>query len=478
MNSSASRSYDLLWLVLALLPLVTLSFLFAIHPQDYWWLLQVGKETLLYGAVPTRETMSWSQVGQPILYEPWLAGVIFWLAYDLGGASLTFLLRGVLIGLTYGLIWFMVRRDSGPRLATILILLMGLASSNNWEMRAQLFAYPLFACCLFSLLNWNSGNNKTLWILPVAIILWSNLHGSFLISLLLAGSAFVFGKGDRKLLGITLVLMLAGTLVNPRGIELWKHVHFMLTSPSNQLYSVEWQPPRNAGWQMNIFFAWLLVFAPLVVLSTRKLSMMEWVWFLGFGWLAVSGIRYVIWFLFLLVVLTAAPLADVTRRKLDRSVNVSSGIFNVILACLFIPLPLFYLPGLREKWWTEAPSVYAADVTPFGAVKWLEEHPEVPDPLWNDYLFGSYLLFALPSRPISLDSRFYPFPPEQMEEYVQISHGSSEWESVFQREGINLLLLSIASQPRLIENVESSDKWCEQYRDQYAIIFSRCIPIQ
>ena len=478
MNSSASRSYDLLWLVLALLPLVTLSFLFAIHPQDYWWLLQVGKETLLHGAVPTRETMSWSQAGQPILYEPWLAGVIFWLAYDLGGASLTFLLRGVLIGLTYGLIWFMVRRASGPRLATILILLMGLASSNNWEMRAQLFAYPLFVCCLFSLLNWNSGNNKTLWILPVAIILWSNLHGSFLISLLLAGSAFVFGKGDRKLLGITLVLMLAGTLVNPRGIELWKHVHFMLTSPSNQLYSVEWQPPRNAGWQMNIFFAWLLVFAPLVVLSTRKLSMMEWVWFLGFGWLAVSGIRYVIWFLFLLVVLTAAPLANVTRRKLDRSVNVSSGIFNVILACLFIPLPLFYLPGLREKWWTEAPSVYAADVTPFGAVKWLEEHPEVPNPLWNDYLFGSYLLFALPSRPISLDSRFYPFPPEQMEEYVQISHGSSEWESVFQREGINLLLLSIASQPRLIENVESSDKWCEQYRDQYAIIFSRCIPIQ
>jgi hypothetical protein len=476
MNSS-SRSYDLLWLSLALLPLVTLSFLFTIHPQDYWWLLQVGRETLLHGAVPTIETMSWSQAGQPILYEPWLAGVIFWLAYDLADASLTFLLRGLLIGVTYGLIWFMARRASGPRLATILVLLMGLASTNNWEMRAQLFAYPLFACCLYSLLNWHSGNNKTLWILPSATILWSNLHGSFLISLLLAGSALVFGKGDRKLLGITMVLMLAGTLLNPRGIDLWNHVYFMLTSPSNQLYSLEWQPPRNAGWQMNIFFAWMLLFAPLATLSPRKLSLMEWVWFLGFGWLAVSGIRYVIWFLFILAVLTAAPLADVTRNKLDRPVKVSSGVFNVILVCLFIPLPLFYLPGIREKWWAQAPPVYATDTTALTAVKWLEEHPEVPGPLWNDYLFGSYLLFALPSRPIWLDSRFYPFPPEQMEEYVQISHGSSEWDSVFRREGVNLLLLSMEGQPKLIENVESSKEWCEQYRDQYAVIFSRCTPI-
>jgi hypothetical protein len=38
-------------------------------------------------------------------------------------------------------------------------------------------------------------------------------------------------------------------------------------------------------------------------------------------------------------------------------------------------------------------------------------------------------------------------------------------------------LLSMESQPKLIENVESSDEWCEQYRDQYAVIFSRCTPI-
>jgi hypothetical protein len=65
-----------------------------------------------------------------------------------------------------------------------------------------------------------------------------------------------------------------------------------------------------------------------------------------------------------------------------------------------------------------------------------------------------------------------------MDEYVRISQGSSDWETVFQDEGINLLLLSLARQPRLIENVEASNAWCEQYRDKYAIIYSRCEPIQ
>src|SRR5690349_23693416 len=138
--SQSSRSYDLLWLSLAILPLVTLSFLFAIHPHDYWWLVRVGKDTLANGAVPTIETVSWSQAGQPILYEPWLAGVIFWLAYELGGASLTFLLRALLLAVAYSVLWVLARRVSGPRLATILVLIMALASTTNWEMRAQLFA--------------------------------------------------------------------------------------------------------------------------------------------------------------------------------------------------------------------------------------------------------------------------------------------------------------------------------------------------
>ncbi len=478
MNERPIRSYDLIWLSLTVLILVTLSFLFAIRPQDYWWCLRVGRDILSTGAVPVTETLSWSQAGQPILYEPWLACVIFERVHVLGGASGTFLLRGLLIGLTYGLIWVMTRRSLGPQLATVLVLIMGLASSNNWEMRAQLFAYPLFVLCVYSLLNWQSGSNKMLWILPVTAVLWANLHGSFILCLVLAGSAFVFGKGDRRSLLITLILMLMGTLITPHGIALWGHLQFMLTVPSNQEYSLEWRAPVNEGWQMNVFFAWVLSFAPLTAFSSRKISLMEWVWFLGFGWLAFSGIRYVIWFLFILVVLTARLLAGILPDKQRLPERARFPAFNAALASLFVLLSIVYLPGIRERWWAQAPAVYASDITPVKAVEWLDQHPQLPGPLWNDYAFGSYLAYALPSRPVWVDSRFFPFTGGQMDEYLQMSRGSLIWKSMFEREGINLLILSTANQPLLIELVGSSGSWCEQYRDEVAVIFSRCEPIR
>jgi hypothetical protein len=477
MKLSSARGYDFLWLSLAILALVTLSFLFAIHAQDYWWYLRVGQDTLLHQAVPRTDTISWSQAGRPVIYQSWLSGVIFWLVYDLGGAPLTYLLRGFLLALTFSVLWVLARRASGPRLATLLILFMGLASTNNWQMRPQLFAYPLFAFCLYSLYQWQEGKDRALWILPVATILWSNLHGSFVLSLILAGTALAFGKGNRRSLLIAIGCMIIGTLLNPHGFAIWRYLNFMLTSPSDQLYSVEWFPPTNQGWQLNIFFAWTLLLAPLAALSPRKPTVLEWVLFLGFGWLAFSGIRYVVWFLFIISVITATPLAGFTQGKLDAPAKFGSPIFNFALSGIFMLLSLLYLPGIRERWWNEAPPVYAAETNPIAAVEWLKMHPEIPGPMWNNFAFGSYLAFALPSRPNWLDSRFFVFPPDQIEEYQKISHASPEWELLLQRKGINLLLLSTGAESQLIQNMMSSSDWCEQYRDKYAVIFARCDPI-
>jgi hypothetical protein len=42
---------------------------------------------------------------------------------------------------------------------------------------------------------------------------------------------------------------------------------------------------------------------------------------------------------------------------------------------------------------------------------------------------------------------------------------------------VKLLMLSLHSQGHLVQAVEASDRWCEEYRDQTAVIFSRCGPI-
>ena len=87
-------------------------------------------------------------------------------------------------------------------------------------------------------------------------------------------------------------------------------------------------------------------------------------------------------------------------------------------------------------------------------------------------LFRS-LSFAMPTCRPWMDSRFNAFPPEQWTEYVQVSRGEN-WQEMFDRERINHLMLSTMAQPKLVEEVSASDVWCEEYSDQYTLIFSRC----
>jgi len=467
------NSYNFLWLSLALFPLLALTFMLSVPAQDYWWYLRLGKDILEQGAIPAIDTMSHSRAGEPIFYQQWLSAIIFYWVYQIGDAGLTFLLRAILIGITYTMIWFFMRTWSGARTVTILLFILGLSTSNNWMIRPQLFAYPLFLLCLFAIYQWQEKNNKLLFLLPLSVLLWVNVHGSFILPFVLAGAAFVFGNGNRKEMIFAIVAMLIASLINPHGVGVWKYLFFILNNPSDYLFSVEWYPPTNEGWQMNIFFAWLLVFPIIASLSKNKLSLLEWILFLGFGWLALSGIRYVIWFMFLLAIFTSKLIADWSHQWIDKPIEKINPRLNTTVGLVLLTLPLLLTPNLRDSWWKDAPPLYELSTTPIEAVEFLKIHEELPQPLWNDYAFGSYLQFALPSRPTWIDTRMYSFSVEQWQEYVNVTNAQG-WQEFFDKEDINLLLLSQSAHPKLIQAVSQSNIWCEEYQDEYAVIFSRC----
>lgn len=128
MNQSSLQSYDFLWLSLALFVLLPIALFLSITPHDYWWYVRIGRDIIESGSVPTVDTLSYTYPGRPIFYQPWLSAVIFWLAHNAGGATLTYLLKGISIAIAYGLIWIL-SRDAGtePKLATLLIVQIGRA---------------------------------------------------------------------------------------------------------------------------------------------------------------------------------------------------------------------------------------------------------------------------------------------------------------------------------------------------------------
>jgi hypothetical protein len=243
-----SDTAPLLWLGLVLSIALAIAFLLPVTPQDYWWYLRIGNETLAAGAVPQTDTLSSTQVGSPVVYLSWGAAVVFWLIHAFGGLSLTVLVRGLLVALACALVWLTARRLSAGRIGAALVLLLAvLASSNNWSMRPQLFAYPLFALALFILYQWQNGERKIVYWLALISLVWVNLHGSFVMLVLLTGAALVFGRGDKRTLGLAASGVLLATLVNPQGINSWSYVFHSLTVASNSSPQSGFRRSTRAG---------------------------------------------------------------------------------------------------------------------------------------------------------------------------------------------------------------------------------------
>ena len=480
------KSKNLLWLSLPIFILLSIAFLLPVSPNDYWWYLRLGGEIAQTHAVPTLETFTQTQVGQPMVYHSWLSALLFFWVYELGGIPLTVLLRGILLAFTYALLWKIMRdKGASPQFASLISFFGILAGSANWAMRPQIFAYPLFAITLWILLKWDEKRDaRVLSLLPLVSVFWTNLHGSFVLLFLLAGAALIFTTKTQSLsscplclhvkqifkspLFFALLAAFLATLINPRGFGVWVYVKDSLSVVSNQAYSREWMPPVNEGWQMKLFFGWMLFFLTVASLRSRALRLLSVIWLAGFGWLALSGLRYGIWFLFILSIYTAELLADKLNPRLKRGIPK----IDFAIAVFILIIPFAFLPGLRAKWWADAPPSLSSE-TPVTATEWLRVHPDLPDPLWADLAFSSYLVYALPERLVWIDTRFEVYPPEHWERYKAISNAAWNWESLLDEEKINLLMLSKDEQAELIKAIICSERWLEVYSSDMNLIFVR-----
>jgi hypothetical protein len=472
MKKARFSSYQFLWLaIIVVFPLINI-FWRPVAPNDYWWYIRIGDEIVETHSVPATESFSYTEAGAPKINHSWLASLLFSAFNSVGGIHISLLAVALLVALTYAMLWFLML-DSGidVRWASFLLILIEIPSSINWAMRPQIFTYPLFVGSLYILWQWEKHEKNYLWGLPVLMWLWANLHGSFILGFVLAGSVFLLGKGDKKKLFFILLAMVLATLINPRGIGAWEFVLFGMTNPSVREFATEWMPPINKGIQVNLLFAWYLFFMLLVGLSSRKLSWLEWSWVLGFGWMALSVSRYDIWFLFIVAPLSAFLLSGIVQEKAEKSHKEQPAV-NTLLGLIIFGTAFLFFPSVRTVWIEDAPSVYS-DTTPLEATAWLRAHPEIPDPIWAELAFESYLVYALPERPVWIDPRFEVYSPEHWQDYVDVSNASWHWEDILTKNKINTLLVSKAKQPGLILALKDSTNWQEIYADNLSLIFIR-----
>src|SRR5205823_2817104 len=157
--------------------------------------------------------------------------------------------------------------------------------------------------------RYTSGQLHPRWLLalPPLMVFWVNVHGSFVLGLVLL-AAFLAGEvlrrvrtpGDAldwrqlRILGLVALLVLLATLVNPRGLDIVSYVTGTIGNRVSQAVIAEWQPPSIISGLF--FYASILLLLVALAHVARPPSPTDLLVLCIFLWLAWSGQRYIIWF--------------------------------------------------------------------------------------------------------------------------------------------------------------------------------------
>jgi len=445
-------------------------------PNDFFPFLRIGEEIIKTGHIPITEFMTYTQFGNPAIYPYWLSSLIFLGVYKLGGATLTVIISMLCVGGYYAFLWLSLRElKAGLITSGTLLMLVASGGALFFFMRPQVLAYPLFGLAMLIIIRWQKGEGRHLWVLPLIALLWANIHGSFIIFFFILFPALIFGSGNRKRLALFTFISLLSTLVNYYGFGVWTNIFSMVNNQSIRLYITEWKPPVNQGWQLNLFFLGFLLMPVLTALAKPKIKMIYWIWYLGFGWMALTSVRYMIWFLPFEALLLSMLIDPFIKKLLGNSRRFQNRTLNVVIGICFLIIPLTLLPGIRNHWLPQSPPALD-DITPVEAAEWLKENPQLPDNWWSDFNYATYFVYELPGRKMFMSNRIQDLSIDLIEDNYQISQAIYNWGSLLEKYDINVVIPGIDQQPDLVKALSSSPDWKEIYRDQQAVIFLRDQP--
>ncbi len=483
----------LVWMFVSLLPL---------PPHDLWWHIAAGRTMIEQGAL--MHTNEWSYAvprDTPYVYQSWLSELILYGLWRVGDIPLLVLTRSVVITSSFGLVaWYAWRRAANGKAVMLALLAAVLISWDNWSLRPQTLALVPGAVFVVVLGDYATKrtSGRILALLPLAMLLWVNMHGSFvlggaLLALTTLGAtiqALGARKARRAAWARVGTLMAAGVatagamMINPLGVGIIGYVRDLFGNTTVQTRILEWMPPSSDMRLANPgfwFFLTVMALAVLMAVAPRRPSAIDLCWYCGLGWLAFGSVRHVMWFALALFPLIATQLASLwgTRRPIAWSSKALR--IHTVLVCLvgFAMLPWFmpsrYLgSGSEHLYANDGPYPHLlSSTTPVAATTWLEQHP-IAGRLWSDMAYSNYVVWRMPQQQIFVDSRIELYPKAVWDDNFAIARADATSLELLDRWDVTHIMIRQSIGAELRDFLVQTPEWCERYHDQESVILARC----
>jgi hypothetical protein len=467
-----------LWAFLAIGLPVFASFLANLSAVDLAYHLRAGEMMLDTGRIPTTDTFTFTAAGAPWLNQQWGAQVVLAAAYRLAGWTGLVILRAALVGVIFGFLFEACRRRGlDLRRAAWLTIAAFVVTAVALALRPQLFGMALLAITLLIVVGRRAHPGR-LWAIPILVLIWANVHGSFFLGPLVLGLAWLEDLHDRvpnrhRTLIVAAIACIAA-LVNPFGPGVWAYAAGLSTNSLVTSRITEWQPTSLRSVPGILFFGSV---ALVVVLLARRGRVTPWptlAWLAVFAAIGAYAIRGVAWWPLGAAVAVAGLLT--TRSNDAAATGTSSRIerasrLNLVIVVLLSVVSVGLLPAWRPvDPRIGAPAGVVGDAPP-GITQALRGLLQPGDRIFNPQPWGSWFELALPENPVAIDSRIEIFPVRVWDDYDRVRSGGDGWESILQ--GWNVAVVVAQQDETALAQRLIAAGWRDSYHDADGTILSR-----
>src|SRR5579864_8803270 len=434
------------------------------------WHIRAGQQILTTHAIPHVDSFSSTMRGKPWFAWEWLYDVVvgqFETALGLNGVVW---FTAVVIAAVFAWMFrLLVAHGANLPVALVLVLLAVAASMIHFLARPHVVSWLLTLAWFWIL---DSSERETferrgrrLWVLPLLMLVWVNVHGGFLVGFVLLGMFFLgaawtwfkakegrieealqkiaAGRRARRLVAVGLLSALA-SLANPYGWKLYGHVSSYLSNRFLMDHIDEFQSPNFHGIAQKCFLILLLITVAVLAVRGRELRTSEGltVLFAVYAGLYASRNIPVSSILLVMVVGPLLPTAELARGFTQRMADVEIRQRGHLWPILGIVVTLAIAAnGGRLGSSSLMNAHFDSKRMPVQAVSYLEQH-EVDGPVLSPDYWGGYLIYRLyPKSRVVVDDRHDLYGEEFFKSYLKMMHVERGWDEFLRTHPVSCVLL-------------------------------------
>jgi hypothetical protein len=340
-------------------------------------------------------------------------------------------------------------------------------TTQSWLARPHLLVLPILALWTVQMMHARERNRApALWLLPV-MTLWANLHGSFLIGLLLIGPfalEALMQEGADKLKvirgwGLFGVGCLAAAMISPHGP--WGLIYpVKLMSMTRLQEIVEWKSTDFS--HLTSFEMALLTSLFVLLYRGVKVPIMRLATVLGLLYLTLHETRHQMVLAVVAVLLLAEPLG----QALGGPADAPTGRWSPSLRRrLMAALALVFVTVAGARFLVPA-KLAEGIIAPIAALNHVPEALR-GQPVLNEYGMGGYLLFN--HVPVFIDGRADMYGDDYFGAYVDaLKPDQAKLKALLAHYKVRWTILR--AQNPAVPAMDAMPGWKRLYADKWAVV--------